>query len=186
MLQNVTKKIRAITFIALTSIALFLPVSVSAQAKEKEFVIKAGTPIEVATMSEISSKTHPLGTVIELKLLNSVVVKKNTVIPAGTIVKGKVTQCKKRSVFGVPGLIAIDANSITAVDGTLVPISGLSFRNDGISRRGWAWGCGIVGTLCLFPFGFLIPGSHGIIPAGTQLSGNVMSNTTITMESDDE
>ena len=118
-----------------------------------------------------------MGTIVDLKLLNSVQVKGETVIPAGSVVKGKVTQCKKSKLFGAPGMIAIEANTITAADGSLVPISGISFRNDGSSRLGWA----LVGTVCCL-FGFLIHGAQGVIPAGTQMSGNVMANTTVVIE----
>lgn len=183
-MKNFIKNTKTIVFVALMSITLTFSSTIFAQSKN--VVIKAGTPIEVATTSEISTKTHPLGSIVDLKLLNPVMVKKEVVIPAGTIIKGKVTQFKKRTVLGIPGYIAIEANAINAVDGTMVPISGLSYRNEGVSRRGWAWGCGIVGTLALFPFGFLICGGHGVIPAGTQLSGNVMSNTTITLEAEEE
>lgn len=175
MLHNYIKKTEAIVLVALMSRMFILPSSVFAQTKD--VTIKAGTPIEVATMYEISSKTHPVGTVVDLKLLNPVSVKGEVVIPVGSIVKGRITQCQKSKIFGTPGAIAVEANTISAVDGSLVPISGITFRNTGNSRLGWS----IVGTVfCLF--GFLIHGSSGIIPAGTQMSGNVLANTTITIE----
>lgn len=164
----------AVAFAALMSCMLFTPTTSMAQAKE--YVIKAGTPIEVATTANISSKSHPMGTIVDLKLLNPVMVKGEVLIPAGTIIKGKVTQCQKSKLFGGKGMIAIEANAITAIDGTLVPISGISFRNEGKSNLGWS----IVGTVCCL-FGFLIHGTQGTIPAGTQMSGNVMANTTITI-----
>ena len=154
-----------------------------AQTQNKEIVIKAGTPIEATTVFEINSKTHPIGTMVDLKLLNQVMVKGQVVIPAGATIKGRVTQCQKHSVFGKPGYIVIDASTINAADGTPVPISGLSMRNEGKSRLGWAV---VTGLTCLPIVGFLIPGQQGIIPAGSQLSGNVMSNTTITVDIENE
>ena len=149
----------------------------SASAQKKEVTVKAGTPIEVATMSEISSKRHPVGTIVDLKLLNPIVVKGETVVPAGTVVKGRVSRCEKSKLFGGKGMISIDANTITAVDGSLIPISGITYIQEGKSNLGWA----IAGTvLCLF--GWLIHGTQGVIPAGTQMSGNVMANTTITID----
>ena len=123
-----------------------------------------------------------MGTTIELKLLNQVTVKGQVVIPSGSTIKGRVTQSKKHSVLGKPGYIAIEASSINAADGTPVPVTGLSFRNEGNSRLGWAL---VTGCLSL-GFGLLIPGQQGIIPAGTQLSGNIMANTTISIETDGE
>ncbi len=175
MLHKILKNAQVVLAVAATAILFMSPLSSSAQ-DTKEYVVRAGTPIEVATTYEITSKDHPLGTIVDLKLLNPVQVKGEVVIPAGTIVKGKVTQCKKSKIFGNPGFIAIDANTITAADGTLVPISGVTFRNDGKSRLGWS----LVGTVCCL-FGFLIHGAQGVIPAGTQMSGNVMANTTITL-----
>ena len=175
MLHNLIKKTGVAILTTLMSCMIVLPVSTSAQ-ETKEYLIKAGTPIEVATTTDISSKHHPTGTIVDLKLLNPVMVKGEVVIPAGTIIKGKVTQCQKSKLFGAKGMIAIEANTITAIDGTLVPISGISFRNEGKSNLGWS----IVGTVCCL-FGFLIHGTQGVIPAGTQMSGNVMANTTVTM-----
>lgn len=173
MLHNFIKKAEAIALAAMMSCMFILPSSASAQTT-KDVMIKAGTPIEVATTNDISSKHHPVGTIVDLKLLNPVSVKNEVVIPAGTIIKGKVTQCQKSKLFGGKGSIAIEANTITAIDGTLVPISGISFRAEGKSALGWS----IVGTVCCL-FGFLIHGTQGVIPAGTQMSGNVMANTTV-------
>lgn len=159
------------------------PSSATAQNKTKEIVIKAGTPIEATTLYEINSKTHPIGTTVELKLLNQVMVKGQVVIPAGSTIKGRITQCKKHAILGQPGNIAFDATTINAADGTVVPVSGLSMRNEGKGRLGWAL---VTGFTCLPLVGFLIPGQQGIIPAGSQLSGNVMANTTITVDVDDE
>lgn len=175
MLHNFVKKAEVIVLTTLMSFMYILPSTVSAQTKE--LLIKAGSPIEVATTTDISSKHHPIGTIVDLKLLNPVMVKGEVAIPAGTIIKGKVTQCQKSKLFGGKGMIAIEANTITAIDGTLIPISGISFRAEGKSALGWS----IVGTVCCL-FGFLIHGTQGVIPAGTQMSGNVMANTTITLD----
>lgn len=177
MLHTFIQKAEAIVLAALVSCMFFLPTSASAQTS-KDVVVKSGTPLEVATTTDISSKSHPIGTIVDLKLLNPVMVKGEVVIPAGTIIKGKVTQCQKSKLFGGKGMIAIEANTITAIDGTLIPISGISFRAEGKSALGWS----IVGTVCCL-FGFLIHGTQGVIPAGTQMSGNVLANTTITLDS---
>lgn len=179
--KNVKTRFKAIA-VALM-MGLFSVSHSMAQTQSKEIVIKAGTPIEATTVFEINSKKHPIGTTVDLKLLNQVMVKGQVVIPAGSTIKGRVTQCQKHSVFGKPGYIAIDANTINAVDGTPVPISGLSMRNEGKGRLGWAV---ITGLTCLPLVGFLIPGQNGIIPAGSQLSGNVMANTTITIDIENE
>lgn len=182
MFSNILKT-KARAFAVVLAMGYFCFAFSSANAQTKEIVVKAGTPIEATTLYEINSKTHPVGTTIELKLLNQVQVKGQVVIPSGSTIKGRVTQSQKHSVLGKPGYIAIEASSINAADGTPVPVTGLSFRNEGKSRLGWAL---VTGTTCLFGFGLLIPGQQGIIPAGTQLSGNIMANTTISIETDGE
>lgn len=177
MFYNSIKKAKTIVLAVLTGCMFIHPSFASAQSTSKEVTIKAGTPITVATTSKISSKHHPQGTIVDLKLLNPVMVKNEVVIPVGTIIKGRVTNCHKSKMFGGAGMIAIEANTVTAIDGTLVPISGISFRDEGKSALGWS----IVGTICCF-FGFLIHGTQGVIPAGTQMDGNVMANTTISLE----
>ncbi len=178
--KSLKSKIGSLAVVA--AMVCFCVSSSSVAAQTKEITIKAGTPIEATTMYEINSKTHPVGTIVELKLLNQVMVKGQVVIPAGSTIKGRVTQCKKHSIFGNPGEIAIDATTINAADGTPVPVSGLMMRNEGKSRLGWAI---ITGVSCLPLVGFLIPGQQGIIPAGAQLSGNVMANTTITVDAEE-
>lgn len=176
MLHNSIKKVSTLALGALLCCMLLLPDSASAQ-KKKEVVIKAGTPVEVITATEISSKTHPLGTIVDLKVVEPVRVDTEVVIPEGSAVKGKVTQCQKSKLFGGKGIIAIEASTLIAVDGTPVPVSGLTFYNEGKSNLGFS----IVGTVCCL-FGFLIHGTQGVIPADTRLSGNVISNTTIQLE----
>lgn len=177
MLHNYIKKASTLAISTLLCCMLLLPTSASAQ-KKKEVVIKAGTPVEVVTTTEISSKRHPLGTIIDLRVVEPVIVSNEVVIPEGSAVKGKVTQSQKSKLFGGKGIIAIEASTLTAVDGTPVPVSGLTFYNEGKSNLGWS----IVGTVCCL-FGFLIHGTQGVIPADTRLSGNVISNTTILLES---
>lgn len=181
MFSNILKtKLRA--FAVVLAMGYFCFAFSSANAQTKEIVVKAGTPIEATTLYEINSKTHPVGTTIELKLLNQVTVKGQVVIPAGSTIKGRVTQSKKHSILGQSGSIAIDATSINAADGTPVPVTGLTLRNEGKGRLGWAL---VTGFTCLPLFGFLIPGQQGIIPAGSQLSGNVMANTTIAIDAEE-
>lgn len=171
-MKNFIKNTKTIVFVALMCCTVFFSTTVLAQSKKVE--IRAGTPIEVATTTEISSKTHPLGTVVDLKTLNPILVDGIVVIPAGSTVKGRVSQCQKSRLFGGAGSIEIEAKSITAIDGTMVPISNVTFSNTGKSNLGWA----IIGTVCCL-FGFLIHGTNGVIPSGTQMSGNVMANTSI-------
>lgn len=181
MLHNFKHKVGVIVLTILMSSSFFH--SNFASAQTNEFVVKAGTPIEATTTYEINSGKNPQGSPIELRTVNPIMVKGVVVIPAGAIIKGRVTQCKKHAIFGGSGNITIEANSVMAVDGTPIPISGLSMSNEGKSRVGWAI---ITGVSCLPLVGFLIPGQQGKIPAGSQLSGYVMSNTAITIDDSDE
>lgn len=173
-----TKKNSALACITLLCCVVFLSTTATAQEK-KSVVIKAGTPVEVVTTTEISSKTHPLGTTVDLKVVQPVIVGNVVAIPIGSTVKGKITRSEKSKLFGGKGFIAIEASTLTAVDGTPVPVNGLTFYNEGKSNLGWA----IVGTVCCL-FGFLIHGTQGIIPADTHLSGNVISNTAIQLDAE--
>ena len=181
MLHNFKQKIGVVALGVLMSSLFLQPTSAFAQTKE--ISIKAGTPVEATTTYEINSKKNPMGSTIELKTVNPIMVKGVVVVPAGAIIKGRVTQCKKHSIFGAAGNIAIEANSVIAIDGTPVPISGLTMSNEGKSRLGWAI---VTGISCLPLLGFLIPGQQGKIPAGAQLSGYVMTNTTVTIEDTEE
>lgn len=147
-----------------------------ANAQSSEVTLKAGTPVILATTAPVSSKTVVSGTSVDFKVVSDVKVGKDVVIPAGTIAKGQVSSASKASALGKGGSITLSLNNLTAVDGSMVPLSGASVSAQGDDKTGLAIICG----LCTL-FGFLINGQQAELPAETQIQAVVMSNTTIAL-----
>ena len=143
---------------------------------QKQVTLKAGTPVILATVETLSSKTVVSGNTVDFKVVSDVIVDGNVVIPAGTIAKGQVSNVSKASALGKGGELSVGINNINAVDGTLVPLSGANISASGASKVGLAVVCG----LCTL-VGFLIPGAQAELPAGAQAQAVVMSNTTVSL-----
>lgn len=159
--------------IALVATCVFAPFT----SAQKKVTLKAGTPVILATVETVSSKTTVSGNTIDFKVVTDVIVDGNVVIPAGTIAKGQASNVSKASAIGKGGEITVGINNINALDGTLVPLSGANISASGKNKVGLAIVCGIC-TL----FGFLIPGSQAELPAGSQTQAVVMSNTIVTLQ----
>lgn len=143
---------------------------------QKHVTLKAGTPVVFVTVENVSSKNVVSGSVIDFKVVSDVISEGEVVISAGTIAKGQVSNVSKASALGKGGELSIGLNTINAVDGTLVPLSGANVSASGKNKVGLAVVCG----LCTL-VGFLIPGEQAEIPAGAQVQAVVMSNTEISL-----
>lgn len=159
--------------IALVATCVFAPFT----SAQKKVTLKAGTPVILATVETVTSKTTVSGNAIDFKVVTDVIVDGNVVIPAGTIAKGQASNVSKASAIGKGGEVTVGINNIYALDGTLVPLSGANISASGKDKVGLAIVCGIC-TLV----GFLIHGSQAELPAGSQAQAVVMSNTIVTLQ----
>jgi len=156
--------------------SVLVPAAAAAQNQEQQVVLKAGTPIVLETTGTLSSKDITSGSTVDFKVVSDVKAEGVVVIPAGTIAKGQVSTVKKASALGKGGEITVSLNSINAVDGTLVPISGGNTSAVGNDKTALAIICGLFTLI-----GFIIPGEQAELPAGTQLQAVVMTNSTISL-----
>lgn len=159
--------------LAVAFIMLICSLSMYAQ---NQVVLKAGTPVVLETVTPVNSKTASVGSVVDFKVMNDVKAGNAIVIPAGTIAKGQVASVHKASALGNAGEMTIALNSVNAIDGAMVPLSGGTTSVIGKDKKGLSIVCG----LCTL-IGFLIQGEQAEIPAGTQIHPVVMTNTDITL-----
>jgi hypothetical protein len=148
--------------------------SVRAASPAGEVILTAGTPIPLELATTITSKSVASGTIIDFRVLSDVKVDGKIVVPAGSLAKGQVSRVKKNSMFGGAGELDVAVKSVTAVDGTNIFLSASSLSDEGDSK--------VVISVVLFVFclfGFLIKGGSAEIPAGTQCTATVGSNTSI-------
>ena len=113
-----------------------------------------------------------IGRVISDVKTNGVVV-----IPAGSIAKGQIIESQKSGIFGQPGELRVAIKSVTAIDGTIIPLMASEFNDEGKDKLVVSI---IGGLLCLFPF--FMKGGKAEMPAGTQIQASVLSSTEITID----
>lgn len=140
----------------------------------EQVVLKAGTYIPLELVNTISSKNATSGTLVYFRVVSNVMADGKIVIPAGSTAKGQVVKIKKNGMFGKAGELEVSVRSVTAVDGSNIYLSSSSLSEEGDSK--------LVISIVVFLFcllGFLIKGGSAEIPAGTQCSAMVGSDTTI-------
>ena len=133
-------------------------------AQAGEVTIPDGTEFTVETTDEISSKTATEGDPLSFKVADDVKVNGQTVIAAGTLVKGSISQAKKAGMMGKGGQLAIRIESTTTVDGQKLKLRSSKGR-EGDDKTGTT-----VALVVLFgPLGFLKHGKNAKIKAGTKI-----------------
>jgi hypothetical protein len=131
--------------------------SVPAPAAE----LPAATPVALRPASPVSPQTTHVGDSVDLVVASDVRVGDAVVIRSGAPAKGEVVQAQKRGMIGRPDKLMIRVNSVTAADGSTVPLRGTkSIEGDDkmvLSIIG--------GLLCLLPL--LIKGGSASLDTGT-------------------
>jgi hypothetical protein len=129
-----------------------------------EVVVPDGTEFDVETTEEISSKTATEGDPLTFKVVEDVKVNGQTVIAAGTLVKGVISNAKKAGMMGKGGQLGIRVESTTAVDGQKLKLRS-SKGKEGDDKTGTT-----VALVVLFgPLGFLKHGKNAKIKPGTHI-----------------
>jgi hypothetical protein len=156
--------------LALISILLtpsVLPAFAAARADGDEIAavtLPDGTEFEVETTEEISSKTAAEGDPLSFKVVDDVKVNGQTVIAAGTLVKGVVSQAKKAGMMGRGGQLGIRIESTMTTDGQKLKLRSSKGR-EGDDKTGTT-----VALVVLFgPLGFLKHGKNAKIKPGTHI-----------------
>src|SRR5579872_2666412 len=108
---------------ALFAVALFAS---SAFAQASKVTIPQGTEITARLTDSLDSGQIHVGDAVALSVLEDLKIQNAVVIPSGAIVMGHVTQAKGARKMGRGGKIEISFETVTAADGTKVPVSGES------------------------------------------------------------
>ncbi len=149
-----------LTFVLLAPYALMA----ARAAQTPEVTLADGTEFEVETTEEISSKTAAEGDPLSFKVVEDVKVNGQTVIAAGTLVKGVVSNAKKAGLMGKGGQLGIRVESTTTVDGQRLKLRS-SKGKEGDDKTGTT-----VALVILFgPLGFLKHGKNAKIKPGTHI-----------------
>lgn len=85
--------------------------------QDEEIVLGEGTPLNLVTAQEVSSKTAKLGDSVSFKVDEDVVVKGHVIISKGTLAKGSVMNAEESGRMGKSGKLGIQVESTMTVDG---------------------------------------------------------------------
>jgi len=165
-----SKRLRIISLF-MASLVLF----VSWVPPQPGVVLKAGTNIPLETISQISSQTMGVGQTIDFRVTRDVMSEGKVAISAGSIAKGQVVRSQAPKGLGKQGFLEVKINSVTAVDGQEVFLSGGQLSEEGDDKATLAIVLGIF--ICiLFLF---MKGKDAIVPAGFGFNAAVASTMNI-------
>jgi hypothetical protein len=170
-------------FTALLAIAIFFSSPIVAQESKPLLVtIPEGTQISARLVNQLDSGQVHVGDAVTLDVLEDLNIQNETVIPHGSIVMGHVVAAKGARKMGRGGQLEISFETVTAGDGTKVPVSGERFaKGEGGYGGGSMVGAAAAG-LFFPPAGALLLLKHGhasVIPAGAILTVHVTANTSV-------
>lgn len=86
--------------------------------------VPIGTPVLVRLNRRLVSDPAQVGKTIQCSVAADVTVDGKVVIRSGTQASGVMTEAKKRRMFGAPAELTIAVTTVTAVDGSLIPVNG--------------------------------------------------------------
>lgn len=153
----------ALVLLAQTTLPVFAVVPQNSKLAA-QVVIPDGTEFDVETTEEISSKTAAEGDPLTFKVVEDVKVDGQTVVAAGTLVKGVISNAKKAGMMGKGGQLGIRVESTTTVDGQKLKLRS-SKGKEGDDKTGTT-----VALVVLFgPLGFLKHGKNAKIKPGTHI-----------------
>lgn len=164
---------RSIAIVMLLCTAVTLTISDLVWAQQL-VVVPSGTPVAITFDKSVSSGTTSIGSNVSAVVSRDVVVNGKVVIRSGAPCNAVVEEVSPASLVGTPGRITIMVNSVTAVDGSTIPISGATKSVKGESQLMLSL---IITALCIL--GLLIKGEQAIIPPGTQVTGFTIGEATV-------
>jgi hypothetical protein len=133
----------------------------------KNAILRAGTPVALSMMEEITTKgkVAKVGQRFMLEVSAPVEVNGVTVIPAGTPAWGELVGVRNKGMWGKSG--KLDAKLLyLRVNGRQIRLTG-SFDDKGVTGT-----AGVVGAIALVPIaGFFMTGTSALLPKGGVVSG---------------
>ena len=126
-------------------------------------VLKQGTPIHLATDTEMHSQENRVGDRIDLRVLDAVSLNGRTIIPIGTRAVGEITLVRKKGMWGKSGRLEFRPLHLVLGD-RQVPISTRTITKE----KGETGTAGVVASIVVLPLaGFFVTGTSARIPRGS-------------------
>lgn len=163
--------------IILVAVVIMLTIICGVVAAEEQVELETGTIIYVETINDLKPGDLKKGDNVELITTEDVKASGKVVIKEGETVSGRVTDVQAKGSLGKADKLTLEINSVRAVDGTIISLSGK--RNiEGDDKQTEAVGGGLF--LCA-PL-LLMEGEEAMIPANTKIEAKVTSSYTINVD----
>ena len=138
--------------------------------------IKAGSAVSVRLDQTLSSNNSSVGAFVYFTVVNDVFDSEgNVVIKTGAKAEGTVTSVKASSFLGQAGSIGISVNTVTAIDGTRIPVQAIS-SGSGEDKMVISV---ILGLLCII--GFLMKGGDAELNSNTVIPTRTLGDFDISL-----
>ncbi len=168
---------------------LYIKEDVVVQTSSGPVTLRAGTAVVVESSQTYYSKNLSEGQTINVRVKFNVVVNKKIAIAAGALGTATVSEVKKPKIFGGGGRLEVQVQSVQAVDGQQILLSGIPHITEGGNRKALAWSLSIVLLILTIvggAVGFFIKGKDAELKAGTTINSSVASDSKIDIEEDQE
>jgi hypothetical protein len=140
-------------------------------------VLRAGTPIQLRLMEEITTKKKAakVGQRFMLEVAAPVEVNGVVVVPAGTPAWGEITEVRNKGMWGKSGKLNARLLYIR-VNGRQIRLTG-SFDDKGVTGT-----AGVIGAVALVPVvGFFVTGTSAVFPKGGEVGGFIDEDVPLAM-----
>lgn len=140
-------------------------------------VLRAGTPIALRLMEEVTTKKKAasVGQRFLLEVSAPVEINGVTVIPSGSPAWGEITEVRNKGMWGKSGKLTARLLFVR-VNGRQIRLTG-TFDDKGVTGT-----AGVVGAVALLPIaGFFMTGTSAVLPKGGPVSGFIDEDVALAM-----
>jgi len=140
-------------------------------------VLRAGTPVMLKTMRELTTKGKHLkvGDRFPLEVSESVLLNSQVVIPIGSPAVGEITSVRNKGMWGKSGNIESRLLYVTA-NGRRIRLEGAAGADKGAKAGA---GAVAVSAIVFLPTGFFWTGTSAVIPPGTRVDGLIAEDIPV-------
>ncbi|MGL5206515.1 MAG: hypothetical protein ACRC8T_03285 [Acidaminococcaceae bacterium] len=146
-------------------------------------IVAKDTLVKVVFTEELSSKKNQAGDQVHFKTADNVYVGNVLVLPKGTIGTGTIAKIVQPKSFGRDARIDITFTSISAIDGTNVPVFVGDLAKQEAKTAAGAAGATIGGMIIFGPIGAIggafVTGKSVVIPVGATTFVQVTADTSV-------
>jgi hypothetical protein len=146
-------------------------------------VVNSKTLVKIRLLDTLNSDKNHTGDTFRYEVASHVIVGSNLVIPAGSAGTGKIEKAKAAGRFGKHGKLDLGFNSISAIDGTQVPLYLGEVARAENKHVIAAAGASVAGAVILGPIGLIggafIEGKTAVLQVGTEFYIEVQTDTNL-------